>query len=301
MGIFAYMAICVLWGLSSPAAKLGLENIDVFTFSFFRFLTTGSVLLLYNILRRKSIYLKKQDLKVIVISATVMFFMNSMMTMLATKRLDAGLVPIVLSLVPVVMVIMESVLQKKLLVGYAGIAGMFGGILGIAIISFGGGRLGIDPLGLGFLAAGIMCWSSGSIYLKRKRIEASTTVLLMYQAFTPLLYYGAIVFASGGPKFHWDPISFGGMFYIAIADTIIGTSSYIYLLKHWKMPLVATYAYINPIVGLFGAYILLGESISAQKLSGMAVILFSVFLIQFDETLRKKLTAIIKKEKDILN
>ena len=127
------------------------------------------------------------------------------------------------------------------------------------------------------------------------------TVLLMYQALTPLLYYAVIVYARGGPVFEWNPAAFGGVLYMAIADTIIGTACYVYLLKTWKMSIVATYAYINPIVGLFGAYFLLGESISMQKIAGMAVILFSVFLIQSDEKLRRKIVEIRKKRQKAIN
>ncbi len=303
MGILAYLAICIFWGLSSISIKFGLEGIEVFTFSYFRFLTTSMILVIYNLIKGKSFFIKKTDFKVIFLSATVMFFLNSMMIMFATQRLDAGIIPIVLSLVPVVMVLLESLLEKKLLVGPIGMIGILGGIAGIGIISMGAGAGAgaISIAGLGFLAAGILCWSSGSIYLRHKRIETSMTVLLMYQALTPLLYYAVIVYARGGPVLEWNPAAFGGVLYMAIADTIIGTACYVYLLKTWKMSIVATYAYINPIVGLFGAYFLLGESISMQKIAGMAVILFSVFLIQSDEKLRRKIVEIRKKRQKAIN
>lgn len=302
MGIFAYFAICVFWGLSTVAVKLGLENIELFSFNFLRFITTGMILILYNLLRRKSILISREDFKVVLISATAMFFLNSTFIALATERLDAGIVPIVLSLVPIVMVVIESILERKVLVSPIGMTGIAGGILGIVIISFGNSLgAGMDLKGLAFLATGIMCWSSGSLYLRRKRINASISVLLMYQALIPLVYYSAIILFKGGLVYELSAASFGGMLYMGIVDTIIGSACYIYLLKNWKISVVSTYAYVNPVVGLLGAYLILGETVSAQKIQGMVVILISVYLIQSDEKLRSKLSRLRKNKPDKLS
>lgn len=299
MGIFAYFAICVLWGMSSVAIKLGLQHIELFTFNFFRFFFTSILLLTYNILSQKSIRVKKQDLKIIFFSATLMFFLTSSFVSGATERLDAGVVSIMMALVPMVMVVMESILEKRLLVGSIGLVGILGGICGIGIISLGGGAgLNIDMTGLLLVGAGVTCWASGSMYLRRKRIETSMSVLLLYQALTPSLYYGLILLFRGGPSFEFNSLSFGGVLYMSVGDTIIGTACYVYLLKRWKTSLVSTYAYMNPIVGLFGAYLMLGESISHQKVQGMAIILISVFLIQSDESLKQKIHELVHRKKE---
>ena len=81
-----------------------------------------------------------------------------------------------------------------------------------------------------------------------------------------------------------------GVLYMAIIDGLIGSACYVYLLKRWKVSVVATYAYINPVVGLIGSFLILGESITIRKVVGMAVILFAVFLIRFDGSIRRKLS-----------
>lgn len=300
MAFLAYFVICVFWGLSSVAVKLGLTHIELFTFSFLRFSITSCILIAYNLLKYKSIRINRSDLKVIFISATLMYFANSIFTTLATKHLDAGLIPIVLSLVPIVMVVLESIIAKKLLVGSIGIVGIIGGVLGIAIISLGGAQLHVDLLGLFYVGCGVMCWASGSMYLRYQRIQTNVTTLLMYQTLTPILYYIIILSFTGGIQFTFDAVSFGSLLYMSIVDTILGSASYVYLLKKWKTSIVSTYAYMNPIVGLIGAYFILGESLTAQKLQGMAVILFSVFLIQSDERLREKLSELRNARKQRL-
>lgn len=291
MSIMAYFAICVFWGLSSIATKVGLASIEPFTFSFLRFLITGIVLLAYNLIKQKSIRVGGEDFKVIAVSATIMYFLNSAFLLFATDRLDAGLIPILFALVPVVMVVLETIIGRKMLVGIPGAIGIVGGIIGIAVVSFGNtSGAKSDMLGLLCMGLAVFSWAGGSVYLKNKKINTSITILLMYQTIVPLAFYTALVVFRGGLIFYEaDLRAIGGVLYMAIVDTLLGSACYVYLLKKWKVSIVSTYAYINPVVGLLGSYLILGESLAPQKILGMVIILGSVFLIQSDGPIRKKL------------
>lgn len=298
MGILAYLSICVFWGLSSIATKVGLEGFEPFTFSFFRFLITGIVLLIYNLIDRRSFRLRRDDFRVITISAMVMYFLNSAFLMFATERLDAGLIPILFALVPVVMVILETILNRKMMVGSAGVIGIIGGVAGIFVVSMGNSTgAKTDPIGLMLMGCAVLSWAGGSIYLKKQKVATSITVLLMYQTIVPLTFYTFLTFYNGGPEiYRWSFSAVCGVFYMALIDTLLGSACYVYLLKRWKVSIVATYAYINPVVGLIGSYFLLNESITVQKIFGMVIILGSVFLIQSDAKIRKLLE---KKKKAV--
>lgn len=291
MGVLAYLSICIFWGLSSIATKIGLKGIEPFAFSFFRFFVTAMILLIYNLVQKKSLLIGKEDFKVISISATVMYFLNSMLIAFATKRLDAGLIPILFALVPVVMVIIESIMNKKLTVGIIGFIGIVGGILGIGIVSFvKSGTTSVDLFGIMLMLLAVLSWAGGSIYFRTKSIKTSITVILFYQSLLPMILYGAAGIVCGEfLNINFDTSAISGILYMSIADTLVGSACYVYLLKHWKISIVSTYAYVNPIVGLAGSYFLLGEGITLQKITGMLVILLSVFLIQYDSKMRAKL------------
>ena len=90
-------------------------------------------------------------------------------------------------------------------------------------------------------------------------------------------------------NFRLDLVTWGGVLpavYMGITDSIIGLTSYIYLLRQWKTSMVATYAYINPVVGMVLSALILREEITFFKVLGMVVILIAVLLIQQDERLR---------------
>ena len=75
---------------------------------------------------------------------------------------------------------------------------------------------------------------------------------------------------------------------MGVADSIVGLTSYIYLLRRWRTSMVATYAYINPLVGMVLSALVLQEQITPQKVVGMVLVLLSVLLIREDERLRAR-------------
>ena len=70
-----------------------------------------------------------------------------------------------------------------------------------------------------------------------------------------------------------------GLLYLITIGSLIGFVSYIWLLKHAPVSLVATYAYVNPLVAVFLGAWLAGETLNARILVAGIVIIGSVVLI----------------------
>jgi drug/metabolite transporter (DMT)-like permease len=64
-----------------------------------------------------------------------------------------------------------------------------------------------------------------------------------------------------------------------VVGTLVGFVAYVWLLRNAPVSLVATYAYVNPVIAVALGALLLGEQITAQMLVAGAVILGSVALI----------------------
>ena len=67
--------------------------------------------------------------------------------------------------------------------------------------------------------------------------------------------------------------------YLVVFGTLLGFSAYVWLLRAAPTSLVATYAYVNPIVAVFLGWALLGEKITLSMLAAGAAIVVSVALI----------------------
>ena len=73
--------------------------------------------------------------------------------------------------------------------------------------------------------------------------------------------------------------SFAGWAYLVVFGSIVAFSAYGWLLRVAPTSLVATYAFVNPVVAVFLGWLLLGESLDARTLVAGSVIVAGVALI----------------------
>jgi uncharacterized membrane protein len=67
--------------------------------------------------------------------------------------------------------------------------------------------------------------------------------------------------------------------YLAIFGTLVGYTSYAYLLRNVKLTTAATYAYVNPVVAVLLGWLILGEALAAGEWVGLLVVLLSVAIV----------------------
>jgi len=70
-----------------------------------------------------------------------------------------------------------------------------------------------------------------------------------------------------------------GLAYLLVFGSLMAFTAYSWLLKNAHPAMVATYAYINPVIAVILGWAIAGESFTAQMLIGAGVIVGSVVLI----------------------
>jgi drug/metabolite transporter (DMT)-like permease len=177
------------------------------------------------------------------------------------------------------------------------ILGLLIGFGGIFLLVGPGELIGegnkFDPLGVGILLMAAFLWSVGSIYSRGADMPESSLMATGAEMLTGSL---AIFFVSGLigelSGFSFADVSLNswlGLIYLITIGSLIGFVSYIWLLKNAPVSLVATYAYVNPLVAvLLGAW-LANEVINARILIAGVVIIGSVVLINQTRSRPKKL------------
>ena len=83
--------------------------------------------------------------------------------------------------------------------------------------------------------------------------------------------------SSERPSF--TPEAVASVAYLIVFGTLLGFTAYVWLLRVAPISLVATYAYVNPIVAVFLGWTLLEEEITVSMLAAGAAIVVSVALI----------------------
>lgn len=282
----AYFNICILWGASNVVAKIGLSNMNTSVFACLRYIITGLLLLIISLVFKHEFPKTRSDWKASTNVSLLMIFLTVGFIALGNKYTDSSMVSMILCTVPIFTAIIECFILKNSKIGLMGIIGLLGGFGGILIIVFNDtASINTDFLGISCAFIGAVSWSAGSVYSNTKSIGGS----IIAQTASQGLFAAVLFFIVGKltGDFVIPHITFKSLLpllYLAIFDSLIGFVSYIYLLKIWKPSLVATYAYINPVVALILGAAVLNESITVVKIAGMLLIIISVILIQRDRS-----------------
>lgn len=82
--------------------------------------------------------------------------------------------------------------------------------------------------------------------------------------------------------FQWQAVtaaSWWSVIYLIFMGSLAGYSAYVWLLQVRPATQVSTYAYVNPVVAVLLGVLFAGEHMGMTQLSGLAIILTSVLLI----------------------
>ena len=93
-----------------------------------------------------------------------------------------------------------------------------------------------------------------------------------------------------GETKHWPHVSVQAalaILYLTIAGSIVAFTAYVWLLGRMPATVVASYAYINPVVALAIGYWLGKEVLDSRVFLGTGLILASVFLILRNQPARR--------------
>lgn len=169
----AYFNICFFWGTSTVANKLGSTSMHPLMVGAVRFTVTTLLIALAAAARGVPLRITRRDWKALGTGSFLMYFLNTLLVLFAAVRVDASISTIVLCLIPVGLVLVDSLAQRHFDVGPPGVIGMAGGFAGVVIASasglLGGGA---DIGGITLLLASVCVWSVGTIYLKNRTVEA---------------------------------------------------------------------------------------------------------------------------------
>ena len=204
------------------------------------------------------------------------------LVVLAERTVPSGLTALIIASVPLWIVLFRLVAGDRIALSLIG--GVLVGFAGVAFLVVPRGASGeVDPIGLLMLVGATFSWALGTFASPRLRTPrdplASTSVQML--AAGALLV--AISVAIGEPV-HADPAKFStaslvAMGYLVVFGSLVAFSAYTWLLKHAPVSVVATYAYVNPVVAVLLGAVFLKEVVTSSMLIGAAIILAAVAFI----------------------
>ena len=100
-------------------------------------------------------------------------------------------------------------------------------------------------------------------------------------------------------NFHWQNVSgtsWMALFYLVTMGSLAGYSAYVWLLQVRSATQVSTHSYVNPVVAVLLGVFFANESMSPLQITGLAIILVSVLLINLSKYRKEHKTVSYKQE-----
>jgi len=283
--IAAFASIYVIWGSTYLAIRYAIETIPPFLMGGARFLVSGALLYIWARYRGAPRPTRLHWRNAIIAGAFLLLGGNGAVIW-AEQFVPSGLTALLVSILPFWLVIIEWVRPPRRRPSSAVLAGLVLGFIGI-IVLIGPGNVGgqgdIRPLGALVLILGSLAWAIGSFWSRDAKLPDSgllTTGMEMLGGGVLLLIVGVL----SGETSHLDihhvsRASAIGLAYLVTFGSLLGFTSYIWLLDKVSPARLGTYAYVNPIVAVLLGWAIAGETLSARTAVAAVIVICAVALI----------------------
>ncbi len=279
----AWIAICIIWGTTYLAIRVGVSHLPPMLFAGLRWLIAGSVLLIYFKIKKVKLPRGKDFLNLSIVGLALIGCGNGLVVT-AEKFVPSGITALFLTTLPFWMVGGEAISGLGQKLNLKIIVGLLFGLAGAVLIFSHDIENFFNPsylIGMLCLTGSVICWSFGSIYSKYKKVSVPLFVGSSVQMFVAGLAQTTVGLLLGeAAKFHFNYESLLAFSYLLIMGSLIGYGSYIYAIAHLPLSLVSTYAYINPIIALFLGWLILNEQITITIIIAAVIIFIGVIIVK---------------------
>jgi drug/metabolite transporter (DMT)-like permease len=282
----ALLLVYIIWGATYLGIRYAVETIPPFLMAGTRFLIAGVVLYIWRRSAGDPAPTRGQWLRAAVVGVLLLFGGNGLVS-LAEKNVASGIAALIVGSAPLWMTTMEALRPGGVRPNWLGVLGLaigFGGIVllvGPSLVNTT--RVDFHPWGVVTLLFAALFWSLGSIYSRSADLPKSSLLSTSMEMLTG----GAGLYLAGTVTGEWHQLvlanvttrSWLGLVYLTIFGSFIAFTAYAWLLRHAAVSLVATYAYVNPLVAILLGSLFAHEILTVRTLLAALVIVGSVIVI----------------------
>jgi drug/metabolite transporter (DMT)-like permease len=281
------LILYVVWGSTYLGIRIAVETIPPFIMAASRFFVAGLVLMAWSIGRdgRSFRWPTARQWRDTFIVGALLLGGGMGLVAWGEQTVPSGITALLIALMPVWVAVLGRLFFREKL-PRAAIAGVAIGLAGVAIL-VGPSDNPVErfaPAGIAALIVSPICWSSGSLFsAHRAQLPQQPLVATGGQMLSGAIVLTLFALITGEPS-RFDlatvsPASFGALVYLTVIGSLVAFTTYVALLRIAPLPLIATYAYVNPVVAVVLGWLVLAEPLTPRTLVAGAVIVFAVALI----------------------
>jgi drug/metabolite transporter (DMT)-like permease len=275
--------VYVIWGTTYLGIRVTNETLPPLIAAGTRFVIAGTVLLAVSTRRRDAAadpIDRPQWWAALLVGAGLIAGGNGSVV-LAERTVPSGTVALIFALVPLWLALWDRFVGRRRLPGRVAI-GILLGFTGAALLVNDARLADVPVSGLLLAVAASMSWAGGSLFARTARLPRR-----------PLVGNAMVMMAGGAISLIWgivrgelpliDPDRFStaslvALGYLVVFGSLIAFTSYLWLLRNARTSLVATYAWVTPMLAVYLGYLIVDETLRSRSLVAGGVVLAAVAL-----------------------
>ena len=281
--------IYFVWASTYVGTAFVVEEVDPYTGSGFRFMTAGMLIILFVIITKgpRALKINKKQIINAMFIGFILIGLASPLLGVSAQHISSGLIALLVAMTPIFIAILRFIFGDiPSLKTIIGIVVGFGGVIIVLVIPTVENNLFIIIC----LISNVI-WAIGSFWSQRIELPESPLTTAAIQTF-----FGGMCAVLIGVFRGEDTSTFFNasesetwiaFLYISVMGAI-AYSAYAFLLVNTPISLVATHAFVNPIVALFLGNLLRNEKISTSIIVSGTVVVCGIALVVLGEK-RKEL------------
>jgi drug/metabolite transporter (DMT)-like permease len=281
--LFAYIVLCIVWGSTFLAIRIGVRSFPPALLAGTRFLSAGVVLTGLTLMLGRRLPQRAADWKTAAVVGTLLLAGGNGLVVGGARFVESGTTAIFVAGGALWMAVLDAVIPGSearvtwvqllgLLVGYSGTLLLVGA-------SMEGLRRADWRAPAMFLSANV-CWGLGAVYSKRHPVETSPDM----NAAVQMVIGGGVLLLAGMALGEWRGFAptvagWAAIGYLMVFGSIIGYSCFVYVLRHTSPTVTATYYYVNTVIAVLLGGAILHEEITPRTIIAVLAVLGSVILV----------------------
>jgi drug/metabolite transporter (DMT)-like permease len=277
--------LCLIWGSTWLAIKIGLEDSPPVLGAGFRFVLSCLILFSLVYWKRLPLTKSKRDWKNIIIPGFCAYFVSYGLVYWGEQHINSGLAAVLFATFPFWVAIFAHFMLPNEKFNLVKLFSLLVGFSGILIIFWDNLHLsGSTENALGMFA--LLSSGASSAYAgvrtKRDLHHVDPIVISAQQMLVGMLLLLIVGFTFEDIKtFQITQKSVGALLYLALFGSALAFSVYFYLLKTTDATKLSLIAFVTPIVALLLGWLMADEKVTPRLMLGAALVVVGIVLLIF--------------------
>ncbi|HXV14510.1 MAG TPA: EamA family transporter [Candidatus Krumholzibacteria bacterium] len=284
--ILAYAAMCVIWGSTWMAIKIGLEGAPPLTSIAVRMVIATAVVFAIVRLWRIPIPRDARFVRLGLFLGLFHIVFPYSLVYYGEQRIPSGQAAVLYATLPLMVAVLarfvlgDALTARKLFgiaTGIAGVAVIFSDSLSGPAGAGGDAR----AAGVALVLGSVFASSVGSVATKRwsRGYHPVASLLIPFATGAVVAACGALLFEDASPL-RFDTTTWLSIVYLAVAGSVSAFALFFFVIQHLDVTLVSYQTFIIPIIAVLIG-VAFGETISPRVGAGAALILAGIALATF--------------------